>query len=70
MMIRLSIRFVVTTTGFYFLCRQKVDKNLSGFNKTAKNFLENAALVKLLATLVNRRIIFFVAASELGEAKQ
>jgi hypothetical protein len=36
--------------GLLFFPGKKEAKNLSGFNKTAKNFLVNAALVKLVAT--------------------
>jgi hypothetical protein len=36
--------------GLLFLSAKKEAKKLSGFNKTAKNFLVIAALVKLIAT--------------------
>jgi hypothetical protein len=40
--------------GLLFFPGKKEAKNLSGFNKTAKNFLENAASVKLVATLLGQ----------------
>jgi hypothetical protein len=50
--------------------KERIKEKLSGCNKTAKNLLVTASLEKLLTSFVNRGALFFVAATELGEAKQ
>jgi hypothetical protein len=52
------------------LPKERIKEKLSGRNKTAKNLLVAAFFDKLLTSFVNRGALFFVAATELGEAKQ